>query len=197
MVSPSGHPPLPISTLMVILPFSIASFHPMFSSSKATNIMKPCPMDCCTLSGQLCLINMLSTYILGSGGNSLYLTETVKKKANFQLMLPEWQLKFTNSGHELDDNPYSYDCLVQLMVNHQLFCNTTIDAHNHTWNLQQGNHNVYTCGGPAGHAPPFQHSPFHCSGPPLHQYYHYNPPQGCINTPFSNQHTCGPTRGGP
>ena len=90
MVSPSGHPPLPISTLMVIRPFSITSFHPMTSSSKATNIMKPCPMDCCALSGQHCLINMLSTYMLGSGGNSLYPSETVKKNANFQLMLPEW-----------------------------------------------------------------------------------------------------------
>ena len=83
--------------------------------------MKPKALDVYALSGHLRLLNTLSQYLPGSGNLSMFTTPIDDKNAFFCMMLPQWQLKFSDSGHELDDPNYSYDRLVQFMVNQQVY----------------------------------------------------------------------------
>ena len=91
-------------------------------------VMKPKVLDVYAVSGRARLINTLSRYLPGSGGNKLYNTPLEEKNAFFRMMLPAWQLKFTESGQELDDPNYTYDRLVQFMANQQLYHDATLQA---------------------------------------------------------------------
>ena len=68
--------------------------------------MKPKALDVYALSGRLRLLNTLSQYLPGSGNLSMFTTPIDEKNAFFHMMLPQWQLKFSDSGHELDDPNY-------------------------------------------------------------------------------------------
>ena len=84
-------------------------------------VMKPKALDVYAVSGRVRLINTLSQYLPGSNRQKLYTTPVDEKNAFFRMMLPSWQLKFTETGQELDDPNYTYDRLVQFMANQQLY----------------------------------------------------------------------------
>ena len=65
-------------------------------------------VSCHKLASQLCLLNTLSIYLPGAGGNQLYPGDTT-------IMLPQWQLNFDASGNQLDDTNYSITCLIAYM----------------------------------------------------------------------------------
>ena len=90
--------------------------------------MKPKALDVYALSGRLRLLNTLSQYLPGSGNLSMFTTSIDEKNAFFRMMLPQWQLKFSESGHELDDPTYSYDRLVQFMANQQVYHDAALVA---------------------------------------------------------------------
>ena len=58
----------------------------------------------------------------------MFTTPIDEKNAFFCMMLPQWQLKFSDSGHELDDPNYSYDRLVQFMANQQVYHDAALVA---------------------------------------------------------------------
>ena len=90
--------------------------------------MKPKSVDCYTLSGHVHCINTLSTYLPGSGGTMLYTMATTLKNTLFCLMLLEYEQKFTSSGHALDDDDYSYNCLAQFMDQENVLYNALQQA---------------------------------------------------------------------
>ena len=90
--------------------------------------MKPKALDVYALSGRLRLLNTLSQYLPGSGNLSMFTTSIDEKNAFFHMMLPQWQLKFSDSGHELDDPNYSYDRLIQFMANQQVYHDAALVA---------------------------------------------------------------------
>ena len=104
--------------------------------------IKPKALDVYALSGRMRLINTLSQYLPGSGGTRLYTTDTEEKNAFFRMMLPSWQLKFSETGFELDDQNYNYDRLVQFMANQQLYYDAEQEA-NRQRRQQLQNNNRY------------------------------------------------------
>ena len=82
-------------------------------------------LSCFATASRLRLINNLTVYLPGSGGQKLYNTETAMKNAFYKLMHPNWQLQFTNTGHDLSDSNYTLQKLVSFMEQQRLFQQTT------------------------------------------------------------------------
>jgi hypothetical protein len=79
------------------------------------NTLKPASLDCYTYAGRLRLIKQLSTYLPGSNGQPRMADDTALTIGKCQLMLSEWQLKFTISQHHLMYVNYSFQTVVDSM----------------------------------------------------------------------------------
>ena len=137
--------------------------------------MKPKALDVYALSGRLRLLNTLSQYLPGSGNLSMFTTSIDEKNAFFRMMLPQWQLKFSESGHELDDPTYSYDHLVQFMANQQVYHDAALVASSR---MQPPSRPSFICSGTMGrgrnyHGRAYEHrGPGHA--PSLHSSNRYH-----------------------
>jgi hypothetical protein len=81
---------------------------------------KPYGMDCFDCSDRLELLNDLSVYLPGSGGQRIFSTATSIKNGFYRLMLPDWQLKFEATGNQLDNDNYTFSQLVSFMDQQRL-----------------------------------------------------------------------------
>ena len=135
----AGLPPPPATNwamdanfLMDGVPHFIRRFFPsntfLIQQEYIHTTMKPKALDVYALSGRLHLLNTLSQYLPGSGNLSIFTTPIDEKNAFFHMMLPQWQLKFSDSGHELDDPNYSNDRPVQFMVNQPVYHDSALLA---------------------------------------------------------------------
>ena len=167
-----------------------------------SNTVKPKNMDCYTLNSRLGLINSLSIFMPGSGGNQLLDDDTAKKNAFFKLMLPDWQLKHTSNGHVLDNNAYTLTMLVDFMEQQRIFYDAEQDAKRRHANYNPGRFNSYGRGNFAAgrfgnNAPPPPqgygrgYSPGYAYGPPQGGFRHHSPRR---NSPY---HAQTPGRGPP
>eukprot|EP00536_Pseudo-nitzschia_multiseries_P014618 jgi/Psemu1/39475/gm1.39475_g len=85
-----------------------------------SNGTKTYHMNCFAAAGHIRLINILSVHLPGSGGMKLFPTKTTMKNAFFHLMLPSWQLKFNETGNQLDDAAYPLHRLVAFIEQQRL-----------------------------------------------------------------------------
>ena len=90
---------------------------------------KPHDFDCYETRARFELINRLSQYLPGTGGTPLYDDSLSQRNAYFRLMLPSWQLKFTENGNTTDDPTMNMDCLVDFMEQQCIHYNAQV--HNH------------------------------------------------------------------
>eukprot|EP00536_Pseudo-nitzschia_multiseries_P015095 jgi/Psemu1/41236/gm1.41236_g len=84
------------------------------------NATKTYHMNCFAAAGRLRLINILSVHLPGSGGTRLFPNKTSMKNSFFRLMLPTWQLKFNETGNQLDDLTFPLHRLVAFMGQQRL-----------------------------------------------------------------------------
>ena len=82
---------------------------------------KPFNMDCYTVAARIQLLSRLSQYLPGSSGAQLYTEGLQMKNAFFRVMLPDWQIRFTETGRTLDDNTYTLQHLVDFMEQRRIF----------------------------------------------------------------------------
>ena len=99
--------------------------------------VKPYAMDCYTLNSRIQLINQLSAYLPGSGGNTLYADDTAIKNAFYRLMLEDWQLKFDATGNALDDAAYTLQQLVDFMEQQRLHHNARMEQRSSNRQVRQ------------------------------------------------------------
>ena len=67
-------------------------------------VRKPFDMTCEQLSARIRVVSALGRFLPGSSGKHLFPDEDAIKRAYFSLMLPEWKIKFAESGHVLNGN---------------------------------------------------------------------------------------------
>lgn len=89
---------------------------------------KPFGMNCYETASRLRLINKLSIYLPGSNGNKLYTDDLALKNAFFRLMLDQWQLRFEETGRQLDDATYTMQNLISFMEQQRIYYNANINS---------------------------------------------------------------------
>ncbi len=116
-------------------------------------ITKPFAMDCFEAANRLRLINKLSVYLPGSGGNKLFEDDASLKSAYYRIMPADWQMKFDATGKDLHHSDYNLNNLVIFMESLRLHGNAV-----------QGNKRLYDNSG--------QENKRRKRGPPPpHDYY--------------------------
>eukprot|EP00536_Pseudo-nitzschia_multiseries_P007507 jgi/Psemu1/18098/gm1.18098_g len=100
---------------------NIHTFLAMFLPSNAFLIQqnymlqatKPYKINCFTAARCLCLINILSIlHLPRSNRTKLYPNNTLVNNTFYSLMLPTWQLKFNETGNQLKDASYKFQCIL-------------------------------------------------------------------------------------
>ena len=135
--------------------------------------VKPHDFDCYETCSRLELLNKLSRFLPGAGGDPIFNADLAFCNAFFQLMLDPWQLKFTENGNS-NEAPMTINRMVDFF---ELQC-----IH---YNARQASPRR-SRGGYSGR--PYDHHPFP---------YRYNPGHGGYDQRLSNQyHNNSPDRFG-
>ena len=78
------------------------------------NYTKTCKMKCTEWGNHLLQIRAYMVFLPGANPNGVY-DDTEMKYLYYGMMLPPWQLKFTESTQHLEDHAYTYQMLVDYM----------------------------------------------------------------------------------
>ena len=118
--------------------------------------VKPHDFDCYETCSHLDLLNKLSCFLPGAGGDPVFNTDLAVRNAFFQLMLEPWQLKFTENGNSTD---------ALMTIDHMV--DFFEQQHIHYNARQASQHHVH--GGYGGHA--YDNCPFEHRNYPGHGGY--------------------------
>lgn len=89
---------------------------------------KPFNMDCYTACSRLRTLNNISVYLPGSNGRKLFDDDASFKGAFYNLMLPEWQLRFDATGNTTDDPAYTIERLTTFMEQQRLHYDAAMES---------------------------------------------------------------------
>ena len=84
--------------------------------------VKPNDFDCYETRSRLELLNKLTRFLPGAGGDPIFITDLSLRNAFFQLMLDPWQLKFTENGNSTED-PMTLDRMVDFFEQQRIHYN--------------------------------------------------------------------------
>ena len=126
--------------------------------------VKPHDFDCYKTRSRLELLNKLSRFLPGAGGDPIFNTDLSLRNVFFQLMLDPWQLKFTENGNSTED-PMTIDCMVDFFEQQRIHYNARQAS-------PRRSHGTYS-----GRL--YDHRPFP---------YHFNPGRGGYDQRLGNQY---------
>ena len=126
--------------------------------------VKPHDFDCYKTRSHLELLNKLSRFLPGAGGDPIFNTDLALRNAFFQLMLDPSQLKFTENGNSTKA-PMTIDWMVDFFEQQRIH-----------YNARQASPRC-SRGGYSGR--PYDHRPFP---------YRYNPGRGGYDQRLGNQY---------
>ena len=138
------------------------------------NYTKTYKMKCTELGNHLLQIHAYMVFLPGSNPNGVY-DDMEMKYLYYGMMLPPWQLKFTESTQRLEDHACTYQMLVDYMQVKESVHNAM-----HPWQPRGGQgHSTFNQN---GHHP----NTSQYNGPPSHRLrYYYNHHQG-YNQDYNN-----------
>ena len=126
--------------------------------------VKPHDFDCYETRSRLELLNKLSRFLPGAGGDPIFNTDLSLRNAFFQLMLDPWQLKFTENGNSTEA-PMTIDRMVNFFEQQRIHYN----ARQASPRRSRGNYS----------GRPYDHRPFP---------YRFNPGRGGYDQRLGNQY---------